>query len=80
MLHHIRYLYLQHLFRLLQEFIIPNNAATPPKFAPYPTDVGTAITGTLAIPAITEASAPSIPAIAIIQFAFSNLFLCDKIL
>ena len=45
---------------------------SPPKFAPYPIDVGTAITGTLLSPATTEANAPSIPAITTMQFAFSN--------
>jgi hypothetical protein len=31
---------------LEQEFIIESRAVTPPKETPYPTDVGTAITGT----------------------------------
>ncbi len=44
-------------------------ADRPWKLAPYPTDVGTAITGASARPAITVPRAPSIPATAIMQFA-----------
>src|SRR2546430_13579125 len=44
------------------EFIIPNSAANPSNAAPYPTLVGTAITGTPTSPPITLGSAPSIPA------------------
>jgi len=45
-----------------QELSIPSNAATPLKLAPYPTLVGTAITGALTRPPTTEGNAPSIPA------------------
>ena len=41
---------------------IPSSAANPPKLAPYPTLVGTAITGAAISPATTLGSAPSIPA------------------
>src|SRR6186713_2318834 len=39
-----------------------SNAATPPKLAPYPTLVGTAMTGVDTSPPTTDGSAPSIPA------------------
>ena len=55
---------------LAQEFSIERSAETPPKDAPYPILVGTAITGQSARPPITLASAPSIPAIAMITRAF----------
>ena len=45
-----------------QLFNMPSSAAMPPKLAPYPTLVGTAITGTLTRPATTLGSAPSMPA------------------
>src|SRR5262245_22596629 len=45
-----------------QLLIMPSSAAMPPKLAPYPTLVGTAMTGTLTSPAMTLGSAPSIPA------------------
>ena len=41
---------------------MPRSAVIPPKLAPYPILVGTAITGALTIPATTLGSAPSIPA------------------
>ena len=44
-------------------------ADTPPKDAPYPMLVGTAITGQSARPPMTLARAPSIPAMAIITRA-----------
>src|SRR5262249_16759013 len=43
---------------------MPRSAARPPKLAPYPTLVGTAMTGAATNPAITLGSAPSIPATA----------------
>lgn len=45
------------------------SAAMPLNDAPYPTEVGTAITGTETSPPTTLASAPSIPATATTQFA-----------
>ena len=44
-------------------------------FAPYPTDVGTAITGTSTRPPTTLGRAPSIPATATITLAFSIISL-----
>ena len=42
-----------------QLFSIPSSAAMPPKLAPYPTLVGTAMTGALIKPAITlDANSP----------------------
>ena len=41
---------------------IPASAASPPKLTPYPTDVGTAMTGPATMPPTTLGSAPSIPA------------------
>src|SRR5690606_38866524 len=41
---------------------IVRSAAMPPKLAPYPTEVGTAITVAATSPPTTEGSAPSIPA------------------
>src|SRR6266566_3771978 len=41
-----------------QEFIMPRSAAIPSKLAPYPTDVGTAITGASTRPATTLGRAP----------------------
>ena len=49
---------------LAQELIIVSRADTPPKDAPYPMLVGTAITGQSARPPMTLARAPSIPAMA----------------
>jgi hypothetical protein len=45
-----------------QEFSIASRAAIPPSDAPYPTLVGTAITGRATRPPTTEGNAPSIPA------------------
>src|SRR5215469_12390288 len=45
-----------------QEFNIPKSAASPPNEAPYPTDVGTQITGAATRPPTTLGSAPFIPA------------------
>ena len=49
------------------------SAAMPPKLAPYPTDVGTATTGTETRPPTTLANAPSIPATTMITEAFAEL-------
>ena len=46
-----------------------SNAVTPPKLVPYPTLVGTAMTGQEAMPPMTLAKAPSIPAIAMMTRA-----------
>ena len=43
-------------------FSIPSKAARPPKLAPYPVLVGTAMTGLSTRPATTLGNAPSIPA------------------
>src|SRR5689334_14022942 len=51
---------------------IPSSAANPPKLAPYPTLVGTAITGAATRPATTLGSAPSIPATTITTLAFRS--------
>ena len=62
-----------------QEFNIENNAATPPRLAPYPTLVGTAITGLPNRPATTLGSAPSIPATTIrISAALDTRALSDQ--
>src|SRR5262249_53534462 len=45
-----------------QEFSIAKSAAMPPKLAPYPMLVGTAITGFCTSPPTTLGSAPSMPA------------------
>src|SRR3954449_6260681 len=45
-----------------QELSMARSAARPPKDAPYPTLVGTAMTGTATSPPTTLARAPSIPA------------------
>ena len=42
-----------------QQLSMANSAAKPPKLAPYPTLVGTAITGQSTIPPTTLANAPS---------------------
>ena len=52
---------------------IPKSAARPPKLAPYPTLVGTAITGDEMRPATADGSAPSIPATTITQSAASRV-------
>lgn len=54
---------------LAQEFSMDSRADTPPKDAPYPTLVGTAITGQSARPPMTLAKAPSMPAMAMITEA-----------
>ena len=56
-----------------QEFSIPSSAASPPNDAPYPTLVGTAITGTLTMPPTTLGSAPSMPATTITTRARCDL-------
>src|SRR5215472_16959544 len=61
-----------------QEFSIPNSAARPPKEAPYPTLVGTAMTGTLTSPPTTLGNAPSIPAQTITTRASASTFLFEK--
>ena len=50
---------------LEQEFSMESRADTPPKDAPYPMLVGTAITGQSARPPMTLARTPYIPAMAI---------------
>src|SRR6185295_12202482 len=55
-----------------QELSIPRSAASPPKEAPYPTLVGTAMTGTATRPPTTLGSAPSIPATTITTRACRN--------
>src|SRR5438270_3478534 len=55
-----------------QEFSMPRSAAKPLKDAPYPTLVGTAITGTRASPPTTLGKAPSIPAHTIMTRALSK--------
>src|SRR5699024_4882881 len=52
-----------------QEFSMDSSADNPPKLAPYPTLVGTAITGQSTNPPMTDARAPSIPATATIHLA-----------
>src|SRR5919202_6746917 len=52
-----------------QEFSIPSKAASPPKEAPYPTLVGTAMTGVPTKPPTTLGRAPSIPATTITTLA-----------
>ena len=47
---------------LAQLLSMARRADNPSKLAPYPMDVGTAITGLSTSPPTTEASAPSIPA------------------
>ena len=53
-----------------QLFNIASRAAMPPKLAPYPMLVGTAIMGQLTKPPMTEGYAPSIPATATIALDF----------
>src|SRR6266568_4834300 len=54
------------------ELSIPSSAAMPPNEAPYPTLVGTAITGTGTSPPTTLGSAPSIPATTMITAALRS--------
>src|SRR6185437_5632458 len=61
-----------------QLFSIPSSAATPPKLAPYPTLVGTAITGAATSPPTTLGSAPSIPATQITTRACVNFSRCSR--
>ena len=55
---------------LAQEFSMDSRAVTPPKAVPYPTLVGTAMTGQFASQATSLAMAPSMPAIAMMTRAF----------
>ena len=52
-----------------QVFSMPSRAASPLKLAPYPTLVGTAITGLSMSPPTTEGRAPSMPATTMIARA-----------
>jgi len=52
-----------------QEFSMASSAASPPNEAPYPTLVGTAMTGTFTRPPTTLGSAPSIPATTMMTLA-----------
>src|SRR6266568_5095875 len=61
-----------------QEFSMPSSAATPPNDAPYPTLVGTAITGTGTSPPTTLGSAPSMPAITMITAALRSRSVCVR--
>ncbi len=61
-----------------QEFSMPRSAATPPKLAPYPVLVGTAITGMPTRPPTTLGSAPSIPATQIMTRAAVNSPRCSS--
>ena len=63
---------------LAQLFTMASRAVTPPRFAPYPTLVGTAMTGQLANPATTLGSAPSMPAIAMITCAPEISSPCER--
>ena len=58
-----------------QLFSIVNKAERPLKLAPYPTDVGTAITGTSTNPPTTLGKAPSIPATTINTLASLIIFI-----
>src|SRR5690606_3575082 len=55
-----------------QELSMPSSAARPPKDAPYPTLVGTAITGCRTSPPTTLGSVPSIPATTMMTSASAN--------
>src|ERR1043166_2666742 len=55
---------------------IVSSAASPPNDAPYPTLVGTAITGARTNPPTTDGSAPSIPATTMIAAAPSSASSC----
>ena len=61
---------------------IEASAATPFSPYPYPTDVGTPITGTLTVDDTTYANAPSIPAATIITLTsdLMNSFKIGKVL
>src|SRR5580704_8479600 len=61
-----------------QLFNIPSRAVIPPKLAPYPALVGTAITGTPTSPATTLGSAPSIPATQTITRASESFPRCSN--
>src|SRR5260221_317085 len=61
-----------------QLFSIPRRAAPPPKLAPYPMLVGTAITGTPTSPPTTLGSAPSIPATQTITRADASFSRCSS--
>ena len=56
---------------LAHEFNAARSEATPPRAAPYPREVGTAMSGRPTSPPITEKSEASIPATAITTSAFS---------
>jgi hypothetical protein len=60
------------------ELSIPNSAAIPPNDAPYPIEVGTAMTGLSTSPPMTLGSAPSIPATAIITDAERSFWLLER--
>src|SRR2546428_5742590 len=60
------------------ELSMASSAARPPKDAPYPTLVGTAITGTLTSPPTTLGNAPSIPAITMITAALRSASVCVR--
>ena len=55
-----------------QELSIASNGAAPPRWAPYPTLVGTPITGAANRPPTTLVSAPSMPATQITTAARSS--------
>jgi hypothetical protein len=52
-----------------QEFSIVSNADNPPKLAPYPLLVGTAMTGQCTKPPTTLGKAPSMPATTMMTLA-----------
>jgi hypothetical protein len=54
---------------------MPSSAVTPPNDAPYPTLVGTPITGLSTRPPTTDGNAPSMPAITISTRAERNVSL-----
>src|SRR5438034_2810599 len=60
------------------ELSMASSAARPPKDAPYPTLVGTAITGTLTSPPTTLGNAPSIPATTMITAALRSASVCVR--
>src|SRR5437879_5488237 len=60
------------------ELSIPSSAAMPPNEAPYPTLVGTAITGTGTSPPTTLGSAPSMPATTMIAAALRSSSVCAR--
>src|SRR4051794_25026185 len=61
-----------------QALSIVSSGAKPPNAAPYPTDVGTAITGAATRPATTPGSAPSIPAATTIARADRSRSSCSS--